>query len=369
MGRHAAVLVAVALLLAGCVGGQGGTATTTVPEPDDAGTATTEATSGGETNEETSDVTDDETSDSARSEQGSDGSRLNFYVSDEQNAMGDFAHLNVTISEVGLKSAGGGNANWTTFAVENRTVDLTRLQGANATRLGTFVVRNGTYETVFIYVSEVNGTLTNGEQVRVKLPSEKLQIHQTFEIAPNQTVDYVFDVSVFKAGKSGKYVLKPVISQSGTDKEIEDVDEKKEDEEKDAEEKADEGDNEDEEKDEGEENETEAGNETDATENGTDEHEDVAALNATFVGNVTRGENATLSVTSDGSAVANATVEVNGEVVGETDADGTLTFSVPDVPELEVEAETEDGSVTLKKHLKEADRDEGNGNEGSGGDG
>ncbi|NEU55447.1 DUF4382 domain-containing protein [Halorussus sp. MSC15.2] len=298
------------LLLAGCVGGQGGT--TASPTTGDAATTVGETTASSD---------DTASGDDAASSDG--GSAVNFYVSDEKNAMSDFAHLNVTISKVGLKESGG---NWTTHDVNDRTVDLTELTGANATRLGTFPVENRTYETVFVHVSEVNGTLTGGEQVRVKLPSEKLQIHQTFSVGPNQSVDYVFDISVFKAGKSGKYILKPVISESGTDKEIEDVDEKEDDEKED--------------------NETV----TDAEE-----------LNATFVGNVTRGENATVSVTRNGTAVANATVSVNGEIAGETAEDGTLTVVVPDRKELEVEIETEDESVELKRTFGEQSG-QGNGN-------
>jgi hypothetical protein len=341
MKHHTAILVAVMLLLAGCVGGQGGLTST-----NDGDATTAETTTAGTTGDD---------ADSTES-----ASTMNFYVSDEENAMGDFAHLNVTISKVGLKRA-GDDANWTTYDVDNRTVDLTRLKGANATRLDTFAVENGSYETVFVHVSEVNGTLTNGESVNVKLPSEKLQLHQSFTVGANQSVDYVFDISVFKAGQSGKYVLKPVIGESGTDQEIEDVDEQETADADDSE--REDGDNERE--DEDDENETaEEDREDDDrdAENETDS-DDAGTLNATFVGNVTPGENATVSVTRDGSAVANATVEVEGEVVGQTNADGTLTFSVPDREDLEVEIETDDESVTLEKQFG---KDEGNGENGNG---
>ncbi|WP_137284334.1 DUF4382 domain-containing protein [Halorussus salinisoli] len=328
MGRYAAVCIVVTLLLAGCVGGQGGT--TTSPASGDVETTTSAET-----------TTAQATASAETTASGGEASALNFYVSDEKNAMDDFAHLNVTVSKVGLEESGG---NWTTHAVDNRTLDLTELTGANATRLGTFPVENGTYETVFVHVSEVNGTLTDGEQVRVKLPSQKLQIHQTFSVGANESVDYVFDISVFEAGKSGKYILKPVISESGTDEEIEVVGEDERETES------------------GEREDEKDGNERD--EDGDQETTD-AALNASFVGNVTRGANATVSVTRNGTAVANATVSVNGEVVGETAADGTLTVAVPDRPELEVEIETENGSVELERELRDGDgeeNDQGDGN-------
>ncbi len=322
MRRYTAVCLAVMLLLAGCVGGQGGTATPTTGEE----TTLAETSAGTTTDGPTSDATS------------GDAGTVEFYLSDERNAMGDFEHLNVTVTRVGVKHADG---NWTEHDVDDRTVDLTTLPGANATRLGTFDVANGTYDTVFVHVGEVNGTLTTGEEVRVKLPSEKLQIHQTFTVGANESVDYVFDISVFKAGKSGKYILKPVISESGTDKPIESVDDEESDEEKKDDEASDDGD-------------------------GADD-ENERALNATLVGNVTRGENVTVSVAQNGSAVANATVSVNGERVGETAGDGTLTVAVPDADELEVEVETENGSAELNAEFGADDSagDAGNGDSGT----
>ncbi|WP_435176928.1 DUF4382 domain-containing protein [Halorussus sp. AFM4] len=345
MGRYAAVCLAVALLLAGCVGGQGGPAAS--PGSGDAGTTTpAESTTAGETTG--TGTTAAGTTDAETTASGGSQTAVNFYLSDERNAMDDFAHLNVTVSEIGFQRAGGG---WTTHEVDERVVDLTRLRGPNATRLATVPIENGTYETVFVHVAEVNGTLTSGEQVRVKLPSQKLQLHQSFTVGANESVDYVFDISVFEAGKSGKYILKPVISESGTDKEIESVD----DERPEGEAENDDSKDGDDKKDEKGEDGNDAGDES-APENET-------ALNATFVGNVTRGGNATVSITRNGTGVANATVSVNGDEVGLTAADGTLTFGVPDADELEVEVETENGSAELERTFRtEAKRDEGDGN-------
>ncbi|MFC7176836.1 DUF4382 domain-containing protein [Halosegnis marinus] len=95
-------------------------------------------------------------------EQGS----LAFYVSDQENAIDDFESLNATISEVEFVGADG---NRTTYEA-NRTVDLTELKGDNATLLSTYDLDAGNYTTVFIRVSEVNGTLTDGSSADVKLP-------------------------------------------------------------------------------------------------------------------------------------------------------------------------------------------------------
>ncbi|MDS0476304.1 DUF4382 domain-containing protein [Natrinema sp. 1APR25-10V2] len=273
MNRRAIQLVLVAALvaIAGCAGGMGG-------EP-----------------------TQSSTNDDGNVMDSSDGvGTAAFYVSDEPNVIDDFEHLNVTITKVGFKkagSAGDGDANesdgeerdaddgnestnetatdetdgetgnetdadgeqadeedeekadgdggddgeseseWIEYDVNETTVDLTELKGANASMIDEFELPAGEYETVFIYVSDTEGVLTNGSTTRVKLPSNKLQLHTTFTVGNNESVDFVYDIAPHKAGKSGKYILKPVISQSGTgDKvEIRDVDEEQDDEETDGE--------------------------------------------------------------------------------------------------------------------------------------
>ncbi|WP_435182769.1 DUF4382 domain-containing protein [Halobellus sp. EA9] len=285
------------------------------------------------------------------------GGTVNLYISDQRNDIEDFEHLNVTITRVGLLPAGEddadesdddadgsadggdtetetevdddanetetevtvtsaasteemddgedaddeGGSEWIEYEVDNRTVDLTRLKGANATQLSSFDVPNGTYEKVFVYVSGVEGTLKDGSDQRVKLPSGKLQLNSEFTVGAGEEVDFVFDITAIKAGQSGKYILKPVISESGTDVEIDRVDEDEDD------------------------DDHERGGQAADRPDG-----ESRALDAGFVGNVTRGENATLSVTQNGSAVANASVSVNDEAIGTTDADGTITFSVPE---------------------------------------
>jgi hypothetical protein len=335
MRRHglAAILIATLVVLAGCTGGVGPGAG---PSDD-----TTESTAGTGT--------------------------VQFYISDQPSAIDDFEHLNVTITKVGFQQADGDgeadeseldedsnetedgddetemnetassetddadddadeSGDWKTYEVENRTVDLTRLQGANATQLTSMNVSNGTYSKVFVYVSEINATLDNGEQVNVKLPSEKLQLNKEFTVGNGEAVDFVFDITVKKAGNSGKYILQPVVSESGTSDQVEirdvgaDDDEERED----------------------------RGNEK-GEEQRDDDRPDEEALNASFVGKVTQGENATVQVRDDGTAVENASVVVNGDEVGTTDADGELTFVVPDDRELDVEITAGDREAELER--------------------
>ncbi|MFC6826109.1 DUF4382 domain-containing protein [Halopelagius fulvigenes] len=301
------------VLLAGCVGGFGGGADAP---------ATDESTANAGTTEPTAETT---TGTSANDRQG----RLNFYVSDEKNAISQFEHVNVTITRIGLhpvwsetdSGSSDGTADdengtaeseaddrrderegWKTYDVDNRTVDLTELQGDNAARLASFDVSNGSYDKVFVYVSEVNATLKDGPSQHVKLPSGKLQITEQFTVDDGESVDFVFDITIVEVGKSGKYILKPVISESGTDVRIDSVDDS--DDRNAAEYEYEEG-------------------------NTAENTSSKAELNASFADAVERGENATLSITRDGSPVADVTVAVNGERVGTTDETGSFTVSVP----------------------------------------
>ena len=391
MNRNAlaAALVAGLVLLAGCSSGLTGSQ----DEP-----ATEESALDGQTTAETI--------------EGETGT-VNMYISDEQNAIGDFEHLNVTITKVGMKPAGDdggddaeesddgtetvadddtdgdgtnedanttasgetatetpdaeegtdeeddatsseegnaefdeeddaesdaeddaesdeeddaesdeGDGEWVEYEVDNRTVDLTELKGKNATKLSSLEVPNGTYEKVFVYVSDVNGTLKDGSDQRVKLPSGKLQLNSEFTVGDGEEVDFVFDITAVKAGNSGKYILKPVISESGTDVEIEDVDEREDERE----------DNDDE---------------------GEDGEDRSTALNASFDGDVVAGENVTVRVTQDGEAVEGATVFVDGERAGMTDAAGNYVIDVSDdAEELEVTVRHADAEAELEVDLE-----------------
>ncbi len=147
------------------------------------------------------------------------GTNLRLLVSDEPNDIGDFYSVNVTVSQIGFLSA--DTDNWTTANV-SRTFDLTKLQGDNATVVWDGLVASGNYTKVFIYVDNVDGILKNGdvagENVTVKLPSGKLQISKPFSVnltGESSMVDFVFDITIIKAGQSGKYILKPQIGESG----------------------------------------------------------------------------------------------------------------------------------------------------------
>ncbi len=158
-----------------------------------------------------------------QSQSGATGN-LRLMVSDEPNDIGDFTSVNVTVSKLGVLSA--DTDNWTEITLNPpATFDLTQLQGDNATSIWSGNVTSGNYTKVFIYVDSVVGTLKPeiGVNTTVKLPGDKLQISKPFSVADNGTVSFVFDVTIIKAGNSGKYILKPQIGASGADQPFNDV--------------------------------------------------------------------------------------------------------------------------------------------------
>jgi len=138
-------------------------------------------------------------------------------VSDQPNIIGDFEHLNCTISQIGVHPI-GDNSTWIQFSPSVSTVDLTTLQGNNATEIWSGNITPGQYDKVFIYISNVEGILSQSVgdgNATVKLPSGKLQISKPFTVNGNGTLSFVFDITVIKAGESGQYILEPQIANSG----------------------------------------------------------------------------------------------------------------------------------------------------------
>ena len=376
--RVATVALVVVVLLAGCSGGLGGG-----PGGEDATSPTTRDAAG-------------------TAETGT----LAFYVSDRPAAIGDFASLTVTVTEIGVHRVGadgaddgrddgdGGDedetaskttsaapvvetttaadgtptpapdgnesetptattpstnegaeatedgnesddgdasdAGWITVAVDEARVDLTELQGANATRIANASLPAGEYNGVYVEVSNVTGTLASGETVAVKLPSSRLRLNKGFTLGVGGSTSFVFDIAVHEAGGSGKYVLRPVIGESGTDVPIEDVDTKRSSKSK----KSVTG--------------ASTGSAGADISNGSADGE----LDAKLTGPVTAGREVTLHVSRGNAPASNATVVVNGETVGSTGADGRLVVDVPDADVLSVVVRDGGDAVEVERTIR-----------------
>lgn len=143
-----------------------------------------------------------------------------FLVSDEVNAISDFQELNLSISKVSLH-LGGDEEKKIEFEPGVQMVDLTDLQGNRAQEIWRGDVPEGEYNKVFLVVSQVSGILWDSEEeVEIKLPSGKLQISKPFKVESGEVINFVYDLTVVKAGKSGQYILKPQIGQSGADQDF-----------------------------------------------------------------------------------------------------------------------------------------------------
>ncbi len=137
-----------------------------------------------------------------------------------------FASLNVTITSIGVHKVGEAEG-WTEEVLEPaQIVDLRPLTGTNATAVWDGYLTPGQYNKVFIHVSVAEGALLDtgeGETITVKLPSGKLQISKPFEVTESGVTNFVYDISVVEAGKSGQYILKPQIGESGPDQDFDEV--------------------------------------------------------------------------------------------------------------------------------------------------
>jgi hypothetical protein len=143
-----------------------------------------------------------------------------FLVSDEVNAIGDFQKLDISISKV-ILHLGGEEEKRIEFRPEIQVVNLTDLQGNRAQEIWRGDVPEGEYSKIFLEVSQVSGVLwDSGEEVEIKLPSGKLQISKPFKVESGGVTNFVYDLTVVKAGKSGQYILKPQIGQSGADQDF-----------------------------------------------------------------------------------------------------------------------------------------------------
>ena len=139
-------------------------------------------------------------------------------VSDQAAAIDDFDYLNVEFSEARIFATGNDTVNATRINLNNTSsADLTQLRGASAESLVNTSLSTGNYSKIELHVENVNASVDN-ESVDVKVPPGKLMITKPFEIRPNETTSFVFDIQVTLRGNEQNnqgYILRPVISESG----------------------------------------------------------------------------------------------------------------------------------------------------------
>lgn len=112
------------------------------------------------------------------------------------------------------------------FDLDSVTVDLTQVKGDRAVSVLESELEGGRYSGIELRVDSAEGVV-DGEDVDVKVPSDRLRIVRPFEIAADEDLSFVFDINVIQKGPTGGYNLLPVIGKSGVegeDVEVEEVD-------------------------------------------------------------------------------------------------------------------------------------------------
>ncbi len=138
-------------------------------------------------------------------------------ISDAPADIGDFESLEVGFSHARVFSGNNDNQGFEEIDLGDDAVDLTQVTGAKAQSLINTSLEPGNYSKIELYASDIGGVV-NGEDVAVKIPPGKLMINKNFEIKPNTTTSFVFDIQVVLRGNQQNnqgYILKPVISESG----------------------------------------------------------------------------------------------------------------------------------------------------------
>jgi hypothetical protein len=153
---------------------------------------------------------------------GSGDVNFRLLISDQPNAIDDFEELWVTISRIDLVPAADSNAGHTEIVLDPvLSVNLVELVDENAVAAWEGYIPEGEYSKVFLYVDSVDGLLVGSDDpINIKLPSNKLQLDYTFtvnESGDGDVTEFVYDITVIRAGNSGMYLLLPQLGQSGPD--------------------------------------------------------------------------------------------------------------------------------------------------------
>lgn len=147
-----------------------------------------------------------------------DSGQFELLISDQRAAIEDFDYLNVEFSHANIFAVNNSSEEVQRISLENTSaVDLTQVRNLSAESLINSSLAVGNYSKIDLYSERINASV-DGEDVEVKIPPGKLMLTKPFEIRPNSTTSFVFDIQVVLRGNQQNnqgYILKPVISQSG----------------------------------------------------------------------------------------------------------------------------------------------------------
>jgi len=122
--------------------------------------------------------------------------RVSIFVKD---APADWAHINVTFSEVRIHEANATNGTgWHSLKIINGTVDLTDLVNVSAL-LADGNVSAGKYTQVRIVVLKATGVMTDGTKVNFIVPSGELKTTHPFNIVAGKNVSLTVDINLSRS--------------------------------------------------------------------------------------------------------------------------------------------------------------------------
>ena len=146
-----------------------------------------------------------------------DSGQFELLISDQPAAIDDFDYLNVEFSHANIFTDNESEDVQRVSLENTSAVDLTQVRNLAAQSLINTSLASGNYSKIELYSERINASV-DGENVEVKIPPGKLMITKPFEIRPNATTSFVFDIQVVLRGNEQNnqgYILKPVISESG----------------------------------------------------------------------------------------------------------------------------------------------------------
>jgi hypothetical protein len=92
---------------------------------------------------------------------------IEIHISDHRDAISDFKRFTIHIDEIAVHRAGSqGDRDWSIIEPLIKELDLTDLAGDRTARVYSGVLPAGGYDAVSLSLSEVEGTLKDGEIIR-----------------------------------------------------------------------------------------------------------------------------------------------------------------------------------------------------------
>ncbi len=130
-----------------------------------------------------------------------------------QDAVGDWAHVDVTFTEVWAHEAGkADDVGWHNVTLARTTVDLTSLVNISGL-LANARFAPGKYTQIRILVSSATGQRTNGTTVTFSVPSGELKTTTPFEIRSGSTTTLTVDIDLSRSivMASGTWTFTPIL--------------------------------------------------------------------------------------------------------------------------------------------------------------